>query len=340
MQGRTRNTILFISLMVVLFLLAILSLLLGSVAIPLVDIKAYFFGGNFTDEVNLSIIQNFRIPKVVSALLAGSALAVSGLQMQTVFRNPLAGPYVLGISSGASLGVALVLMGSSAFGLSFWGSQVGTVVAALVGSLLVLMLILAVSIRVRDIMTLLILGMMFGTAVSAVTSLLQYFGSETSLKNFVIWTMGSLGGVGRQQLWLYAALVLLGLALAWAYVRPLNVLGIGDTYARSLGFNVKQTRFLIFLSTSLLAGTATAFNGPIAFVGIAVPHLARMVFRTSNHAILVPASALAGAATLLLCDIIAQLPGSAAVLPLNSVASLMGIPVVIYIVLKNKRVVS
>ena len=340
MQGRTRNTILFISLMVVLLLLALLSLLLGSVAIPLADIKAYFLGGSFTDEVNLSIIQNFRMPKVVSALLAGSALAVSGLQMQTVFRNPLAGPYVLGISSGASLGVALVLMGSSAFGLSFWGSQVGTVVAALVGSLLVLMLILAVSIRVRDIMTLLILGMMFGTAVSAVTSLLQYFGSETSLKNFVIWTMGSLGGVGRQQLWLYAALVLLGLALAWAYVRPLNVLGIGDTYARSLGFNVKQTRFLIFLSTSLLAGAATAFNGPIAFVGIAVPHLARMVFRTSNHAILVPASALAGAATLLLCDIIAQLPGSAAVLPLNSVASLMGIPVVIYIVLKNKRVVS
>ncbi|HOU73160.1 MAG: iron ABC transporter permease [Tenuifilum sp.] len=340
MQGRTRYTILFISLMVVLLLLALLSLLLGSVAIPLADIKAYFLGGSFTDEVNLSIIQNFRMPKVVSALLAGSALAVSGLQMQTVFRNPLAGPYVLGISSGASLGVALVLMGSSAFGLSFWGSQVGTVVAALVGSLLVLMLILAVSIRVRDIMTLLILGMMFGTAVSAVTSLLQYFGSETSLKNFVIWTMGSLGGVGRQQLWLYAALVLLGLALAWAYVRPLNVLGIGDTYARSLGFNVKQTRFLIFLSTSLLAGAATAFNGPIAFVGIAVPHLARMVFRTSNHAILVPASALAGAATLLLCDIIAQLPGSATVLPLNSVASLMGIPVVIYIVLKNKRVVS
>jgi len=340
MQGRTRNTVLFVSLIVVLLLLALLSLLLGSVAIPLADINAYLLGGSFTDEVNLAILQNFRIPKVVSALLAGSALAVSGLQMQTVFRNPLAGPYVLGISSGASLGVALVLMGFSAFGLSFWGSQVGTVVAALVGSLLVLMLILAVSVRVRDIMTLLILGMMFGTAVSAVTSLLQYFGSETSLKNFVIWTMGSLGGVGRQQLWLYALLVMLGLVLAWTYVRPLNVLGIGDTYARSLGFNVKKTRFLIFLSTSLLAGTATAFNGPIAFVGIAVPHLVRMVFRTSNHAILVPASALAGAATLLLCDIFAQLPGSANVLPLNSVASLMGIPVVIYIVLKNKRVVS
>lgn len=340
MQGRARNTILFVSLIVVLLLLALLNFLLGSVAIPLADIKAYFLGGSFTDEVNLAILQNFRMPKVVSALLAGSALAVSGLQMQTVFRNPLAGPYVLGISSGASLGVALVLMGSSAFGLSFWGSQVGTVVAALVGSLLVLMLILAVSVRVRDIMTLLILGMMFGTAVSAVTSLLQYFGSETSLKNFVIWTMGSLGGVGRQQLWFYTVLVMLGLALAWMYVRPLNVLGIGDTYARSLGFNVKKTRFLVFLSTSLLAGTATAFNGPIAFVGIAVPHLARMVFRTSNHAILVPASALAGAATLLLCDIIAQLPGSVTVLPLNSVASLMGIPVVVYIVLKNKRVVG
>jgi len=340
MQGKTRNVILFVSLIVLLVLLSLLSILLGSVSIPLADVKAYFAGSAFTDETNLAILRNFRMPKVVSAILAGSALAVSGLQMQTVFRNPLAGPYVLGISSGASLGVALVLMGSSAFGLSFWGSQIGIVVAALIGSLLVLMLILSVAVRVRDIMTLLILGMMFGTAVSAITSLLQYFGSETSLKNFVIWTMGSLGGVGRQQLWLYAALVLAGLILAWIYVRPLNVLAIGDSYARSLGFNVKRTRFLIFLSTSLLAGTATAFNGPIAFIGIAVPHLARMVFRTSNHAILVPASALAGAATLLLCDIIAQLPGSATVLPLNSVASLMGIPVVIYIILKNKRVVS
>lgn len=318
----------------------LISIILGSVSIPISDIWSYLFGGNFTHEANLAILQNFRMPKAVSAILAGSALAVSGLQMQTVFRNPLAGPYVLGISSGASLGVALVLMGSSAFGLSFWGSQVGIVAAALLGSLAVLMLILAVSVPIRDIMTLLILGMMFGTAVSAVTSLLQYFGSESTLRNFVIWTMGSLGGVSRQQLWLYALLVFVGLTLAWIYVRPLNVLGIGESYARSLGFNVKRTRFLIFLSTCLLAGTTTAFNGPIAFVGIAVPHLTRMLFRTSNHAVLVPASALLGAIVLLLCDIVAQLPGSATVLPLNSVASLMGIPVVVYIILKNKRVAS
>ncbi len=340
MLGKRRHIILFSLLSLTVIILALLSIVLGSVHIPFTDVWSYIVGGSFTDEANLAILQYFRFPKAMSAVLAGSALAVSGLQMQTVFRNPLAGPYVLGISSGASLGVAFVLMGASAFGLSFWASQIGIVVAALIGSLLALMVILSVSLRVRDIMTLLILGMMFGTAVSAVTSLLQYFGSESSLKNFVIWTMGSLGGVGRQQLWLYAFLVITGHALAWVFVRPLNVLGIGESYAQSLGFNVKRTRFLIFLSTSLLAGTATAFNGPIAFVGIAVPHLVRMAFRTSNHAILVPASALAGAGMLLLCDIIAQVPGSTIVLPLNSIASLMGIPVVIYIILKNRRIVN
>ncbi len=338
MRDRSRNTFLFSLLIMGVVLLSLLDVMLGSVSIPFSDFIAFFTDGSFTDETNRSILLNFRIPKLVSALLAGSALAVSGLQMQTVFRNPLAGPYILGISSGASLGVAIVLMGASAFGWTFLGSKVGVVLAALVGSFFVLMLILSVSLRIRDITTLLILGMMFGTAVSAVTSLLQYFGSETSLRNFVIWTMGSLGGVGREQLVLYIPLVISGLLMAWFFARPLNVLGIGELYARSLGYNVKRLRFLIFLSTSILAGATTAFNGPIAFIGIAVPHLVRMSFRTSNHAILVPASILTGAAILLLCDIIAQLPGSAMVIPLNSVASLMGIPVVVYIVLRSKRV--
>ncbi|MDI3527283.1 MAG: cobalamin transport system permease protein [Tenuifilum sp.] len=338
MQQR-RNLILFVFLTLSVLILSFLSILLGSVSVPFSDVIYYLLGGNI-DSANSSIIHFFRVPKVVSAILAGSALAVSGLQMQTIFRNPLAGPYVLGISSGASLGVAIVLMGASAFGISFLGGQISVVFAALAGSFLVLLLILSVSLRVRDIMTLLILGMMFGAAVSAITSLLQYFGSESSLKNYVIWTMGSLGGVGREKLWLYSLLVGLGLLLSVIFVRPLNVIAVGEAYARNLGFNVKRVRFLIFLSTSVLAGAATAFNGPIAFVGIAVPHVARMLFRTSNHAVLLPGSALAGAAILLLCDILAQLPGSAMVLPLNSIASLMGIPIVIYIVLKNKRIVS
>lgn len=338
MYSRSKNIFIFIGLTLALIVLSFINLSTGSVSIPISDLLNFVFGKNLSDPINHNILMNFRVPKMVSAWLAGAALSVSGLQMQTVFRNPLAGPYVLGISSGASLGVALVLMGASAFGLNFLAGQLGIVFAALAGAFLVLMLILAVSARIRDIMTILILGMMFGTAVSAITSLLQFFGSEASLKSYVIWTMGSLGGVGRDKLWLYALMVITGLVLAWVYVRPLNVLGIGDSYARTLGFNVKRIRFFVFLSTSILAGTATAFNGPIAFIGLAVPHLVRFAFRTSNHAILLPASAIVGASVVLLCDIIAQLPGSALVLPLNSIASLMGIPVVVYIVIRNKRV--
>lgn len=336
-QNRRKTFVLFIGLVGVLLLFAVLDLLLGSVKIPFHQFMAFITGEKVSDPIAAQILLNFRLPKTLTAIIAGSALAVSGLQMQTIFRNPLAGPYVLGISSGASLGVALVVLGLSAFSIPLWLSQLGIVTAALLGSMLVLLLILAVSIRIKDIMTILIIGMMFGSAASAIVSILQYFSNESMLRSFVIWTMGSLGSVTGIQVWIFALLTFIGLVLAILLARPLNVIYLGENYARNLGLKVGVVRFLVFLSTSLLAGATTAFCGPIGFIGIAVPHLVRMIFKTSNHTILIPATILAGAIVLLICDIIAQLPGMDFTLPINSIAALMGIPVVIYVVVKNKR---
>lgn len=322
---------------VLVLLLVFCDLLLGSVRIPMSDVLKFILTGNAGSEVSQNILYNFRLPRVLAAVLSGSALAVSGLLMQTIFRNPLADPSVLGISAGASLGVALVVMGSSALGLSFLGNQFSMVLAALAGSMLVLMLVMAVSMRVRNVIVILILGMMFGFAASAVTSILQYFSSEVSLKSFVIWTMGSLSSVSGNQLWFFALLVILGLLLAMLVARPLNVLGIGENYARLLGYNVRSIRMVVFVSTSLLAGSTTAFVGPVVFVGIAVPHVVRIAVKTSNHHVLLPTTLLAGAAFMLLIDTISQLPGSEIVLPVNTVAALMGIPVVIYVIFKGSH---
>ncbi len=337
-EANKRKTItLFVGLTAILILFILLDLLLGSVTIPLHSFISFISGDKIADPVAEQILINFRLPKTVTAILAGSALAVSGLQMQTIFRNPLAGPYVLGISSGASLGVAVVVLGLSAFTLPLWLSQLSIVTAALLGSMLVLTLILIVSIRIRDIMTILIMGMMFGSAASAVVSILQYFSNESMLRSFVIWTMGSLGSVTGLQIWYFAALAIFGLIIALLLVRPLNVISLGENYARNLGVKVGFVRFLVFVSTSLLAGATTAFCGPIGFIGIAVPHIVRMIFRTSNHTVLVPATILMGAIVLLICDIISQFPGMSFTLPINSIAALMGIPIVIYVVIKNKR---
>lgn len=338
MQPISKAKLFFTVTIIAIVILVFLELLLGSVSIPFADVIKFIFAGSASNTVNQSILLNFRLPKVITAMLAGSALAVSGLQMQTVFRNPLAGPYVLGISSGASLGVSIVVLSSSALGLSFWLGRIGIVLAALTGSMLILLLILAISVRVRDIMTILILGMMFGSAVSAVTSILQYFSDESSLKTYVIWTMGSLSGVSGSQIWLFVGLVLLGHILALFSARPLNVLSLGENYARSLGYRVERVRFMVFLSTSLLAGTTTAFCGPIGFIGIAVPHIVRIAIRTANHAVLIPATFTLGIAVMLVCDLISQLPGYDIVLPVNSVAALMGIPVVVYIIFRNKKI--
>jgi iron complex transport system permease protein len=283
---------------------------------------------------------DFRVPKTLTAILAGSALSVSGLQMQTVFRNPLAGPDVLGVTAGASLGVAMVVLGFGDFflihNLSYLGSWT-QIISAWAGAGLVLLLIMFVAMRVRDIMTILILGILFGSAASAIVNILQYFSQQTVLKAFVIWSMGSLGSLTFVQLRLLTLSLALGFFLTLMTLKVLNALLLGETYSRSLGVNIKRARLLIFLSTSILSGSITAFCGPIAFVGIAVPHLARLIFNTANHHVLVPASLILGAILMLLADIISQFPGSGILLPINSVTALLGIPVVIWVIVYNRR---
>ncbi len=338
--GIGSGPVLFITLSIILLIFFITSMLTGSADIPISDIISILSGGEPHKPEWGIIVRELRVPRALTALLAGMGLSVSGLLMQTVFRNPLAGPYVLGISAGASLGVAFVVMGFSFVtgvgGFSTPGSWI-MVMAAWIGSGLVLLLILMVSFRVRDIMTILILGIMFGSATSALVSVMQYFSTEAMLKSFMIWTMGSLGGVTRTQLNVMIPAVGGGLILSLISVKLLNVMLLGENYARSLGMNITLARILVFFSTSLLAGTITAFCGPIAFIGIAVPHLSRMLFRNADHIILMPATMLTGGIVMLGSDIIAQLPGTESSLPINSVTALLGIPVVIWIVIRNQK---
>ena len=333
MSGR-RTAILFTVLSLLTAALFTADLLIGSVAVALRDIWAALTGGSCDPAVR-DIILKIRLLKAVTALFAGAALAASGLQMQTLFRNPLAGPYVLGISSGAGLGVALFLLGAPLLGVSAHSfvQSLGIAGAAWLGAALVLLIVMAVSRRIKDIMVILILGMMFGSGVSSVVEILQYLSSEAALKSFVIWTMGSLGDVTGGNLALMLPVITAGLALSVAVIKPLNLLLLGENYARTMGLNVQRTRTLLFLSTVLLAGTVTAFCGPVGFIGLAVPHLARMLFASADHRILMPGSMLAGAALLLVCDLISK----TLALPINTVTALMGIPVVIVVVVRNRN---
>lgn len=319
-----------------LILFSFADILIGSVHIPLKEFFNYFTGGELKEQYK-TIITEFRIPKMITAVLAGFALSVAGLQMQTIFRNPLAGPYVLGISSGAGLGVALLLLSPISL---YIGSAVGigwmTSIFACLGAGTVLLIIFSVSVRVKDVMTILIIGVLFGSAVSAVVSVLQYFGDQAQLKTYVIWTMGSLSGVTNEQLLVLIPSVFAGLIISLFSVRMLNILLIGENYAKTSGLNLLFAKIIIFTSTSLLAGSITAFCGPIGFIGIIVPHLARMTFKTANHKILIPASAIIGAILILISDIISQLPGYSGTLPINSVTAILGIPIVIRIILKTK----
>ena len=321
----------FTTLIILTFLLFSLDIASGSTSIPLPQVWAALSGGDCPPAV-ARIVVNIRLIKAIVALLAGAAVSVSGLQMQTLFRNPLAGPYVLGISSGASLGVALFLLGAPLFGISTAASALGIAGAAWIGAAAVLLIVGAVASRIKDIMVILILGMMFSSGISAVVQILQYLSRDESLKAFVIWTMGSLGDVTFSQLWILLPAVAVGLALAVAAIKPLNLLLFGEEYARTMGLGVRRSRTLLFFSTTLLAGTVTAFCGPIGFIGLAMPHVTRMIFRTSDHRILVPGTVLTGASVLLLCDIISKL----LTLPINSITALLGIPVVILVVLKTK----
>lgn len=340
MSLKKHTAFIWILLTVVLLVLFVFDIVLGSVQMPLKEVLKIIFTGQSDHPEYLTIIYRFRIPKAITALFAGFALSVSGLQMQTVFRNPLAGPFVLGISAGASLGVALLVMGISTFTLV---SQIGVignwtiVIAAWLGSGLILFLILAISARVKDIMTILILGIMFGSATAAIVNILQYFSNESMLKAFIVWTMGSLGGVSIAQLKVLIPSVLIGLSITFLSLKMLNAMLVGENYAKSMGLNVRLSRFLIFFSTSLLAGTITAFCGPIGFIGIAVPHIARIVFKTANHNTLLPGSMILGGIVLLLSDIVSQMPGKENTLPINSITALVGIPIVIWIIIKNEK---
>ena len=279
---------------------------------------------------------DYRIPKAVTALLAGTALSIAGLQMQTFFRNPLAGPYVLGISSGAGLGVALLVLAGSIIGFS--GYVVGvwaTIIAASAGAVLVLVLMSLTAWKVRDSMTLLIVGLMFGSAVSALIAVLAFFADAEQLKMFTIWSMGSLGSTQSEQLIGFILAIVVGLIPVLAMLKSYNAMLLGENYASSMGVNVNKLRWAMIVSTGILAGSATAFCGPIAFIGIAVPHMARLLFRTSDHKVLLPASALIGMGVLLFCDTLAQLPGSVQTLPINAVTSLIGSPMVIWLIMRR-----
>lgn len=325
---QSRNTLLFIALIVAVVSLFSVDMMVGAVNIPLSDVWKALTGGD-CPESTVKIVRNIRLVKAFVALLAGAALSVSGLQMQTLFRNPLAGPYVLGISSGASLGVALVV-------LAGFGSSFGVAGAAWVGSAVVLMFIGIAARRIKDIMVILILGMMFSSGVSAVVQILQYLSRDEALKTFVIWTMGSLGEVTISQLIVAVPAVIAGLVLAVAAVKPLNLLLLGEDYARSMGLNPLRSRAMLFMSTTLLAGTVTAFCGPIGFIGMALPHVARMLFSDADHRVLIPACMLVGADVMLACDIISKF----FTVPVNAITALVGIPIVVWVVVKNKPVTA
>jgi iron complex transport system permease protein len=320
----------------------ILSLVMGSVNIPLMDILKILTGGQPDRATWMTIVIDFRLPKALTALLAGAALGVSGLQMQTLFRNPLADPFVLGVSSGASLGVALVVLGVGTTGslllagLGLTG-DFGLTVAAFIGATVTLFLVVAVASRVQSVMTLLILGLMFGYATSAIVTLLLYFSLTERIKAYMSWTFGSFGGVTWSQMPIFIPVILLGLVSAFLLSKPLNALLLGEGYARSMGMNVRRGRLAIITSTALLAGTVTAFCGPIGFLGLAVPHLCRALLGTSDHKLLIPATVMLGGTLALAADLIAQLPGNQIVLPLNAVTALIGAPVVIWIILRRRN---
>lgn len=327
----SRRLILFVVAGLLLLLLFVADLAVGNTDIPVADVCGALTGGACPD-VTARIIIDIRLMKAVVAVAAGAALSVSGLQMQTLFRNPLAGPYVLGISSGASLGVALFILGAPLLGLTDSLASMGVAGAAWAGSAAVLLVIAAVGHRIKDIMVILILGMMFSSGVGAVVQILQYLSKEDALKSFVVWTMGSLGDVTGSQLVVLLPAVAVGLLAAVACVKPLNLLLLGEEYAVTMGLRVRRTRALLLLSTTLLAGTVTAFCGPIGFIGLAMPHVTRMLLADADHRFLLPAVMITGAAVMLVCDIISKM----LLLPINAITALLGIPIVVWVVLRNQ----
>jgi len=330
---KSRSLILFLSLSFLTVGLFLADLAWGSIHISLSEIIDVFFRKS-GDGINSEILLNFRLPKAITAVLAGASLSVAGLMMQTLFRNSLADPYILGVSSGASLGVALVMMAASVLPVAFVSSGWALIVAAIIGASVVLVLVVGVSFKVHNAVSLLIVGLMFGTIAGSLVSVLQNFSNPDAIKLFVMWTFGSLSAVTWSYMQVLFPVVLVGISMAFFLQKRLDGLLLGENYARGLGISIQQTRFLIVIATGLLAGGITAFTGPIAFVGVAIPHIARGLFRTSGHKILLPAVVLCGASLLLICDIITQIPTYS--LPINTVSALFGAPIIIWIILKRR----
>ncbi len=329
-------------IMAFIFLFFFLNLVLGSVSIPLRAVWNILWGTGNESVIWQNIIWKSRVPQALTALVAGAGLSVSGLQMQTVFRNPLAGPSVLGISSGASMGVAFVVLLSGSLGgvalskLGFMG-EIALTIAAIAGSLSIMALIVFVSQKVRGNVTLLIIGVMIGYIANAVIGVLKFFSVEEDIRAYVIWGLGSFARVSGDQMTLFICIMVVLLPLSFLLVKTLNLLLLGDAYARNLGLNIKRARLLVITCSGVLVAIVTAYCGPIIFLGLAVPHLCRGMFRTSDHRILMPASLLAGASLALVCNLIARMPGFEGALPVNSVTALVGAPVVMSVLFNKRR---
>ena len=331
----------FFVLLVAIVVLAIVNLLLGSVKIPVADVCRILFGAE-DNEIWTNIIWKSRLPQALTAIMAGAGLAVSGLQMQTVFRNPLAGPSVLGISNGSALGVAFVVLLSGRIGgvalsrLGYLGDAAMSV-AAIVGALAVMMLIVWIAQKVKGNVTLLIIGVMIGYLANAIIGVLKFLSPEEDVKAFVVWGLGSFSRVSGDEMVLFIVLMCILLPMAYLLVKPMNLLLLGDRYAANLGLNIRRSRMLVIVSSGVLVAIVTAYCGPIMFIGLAVPHLARAIFRTSDHRILMPATALCGAALALLCNLIARMPGFEGALPVNSVTALVGAPVIAMVLFRRRK---
>ncbi|MCD6069186.1 MAG: ABC-type transporter, integral rane subunit [Bacteroidetes bacterium] len=340
MNSQRKFIIVFFVLLVAFCALFLLDIVFGSVSIPFTKVIAALFGSG--DATDVEIIRSIRFPKAITAVLSGMSLSVCGILMQTLFRNPLAGPYVLGVNSGASLGVAIVMIGGSVVGLQNFDFlfQSGIVIASVFGALGVLLIVLTVSAKIRNNMGLLLAGIMIGQIVSALQSLLEYFSDADSLKNFVVWNLASIGNVDMSDLLWLAPFVILFSFYALTLVKDLDAMLLGEDYARSMGLHVKQKRLIIIIVTGVLSGVTTAFCGPIAFIGIAVPHICRILLKTSLHKFVIPACLVAGPCIMLLCDIICQLPSKGVVLPLNVITSIVGAPIVLYLLFKNYKFIN
>lgn len=341
MKRNIKHKILFTSLLIGLVVVFLLNIGFGQVAIPLKEILKSLVGIETNNATWEYIILNFRLPKAITAILVGIGLSISGLLMQTLFRNPLAGPYVLGLSSGSSLGVAFVIMGASilpGFFAEFFVSSLGILFASILGSLFVLSLVFLVSKKLKDTLSILIVGLMFSSFTGAIVSVLTYFSTAEQLQKFTFWSMGNLGNLSWLQLLILSISVTIGCLFSLFSIKSLDAFLLGENYAKSIGINIKKQRNIIFISTGILAGSITAFVGPIAFVGLAVPHISKLLFQTSNHKTLFFSTMILGAVIMLICDTVSQLPGFDFTLPINAITSILGAPIVIWLLIRKRGI--